>query len=62
MKAGKETLLSIARGRSGLASVVQSLVIKLLVVAINTTTGIITARALQPEGRGELAALILWLY
>lgn len=60
MKAGKETILSIARGRSGLASVVQSLVSKLLVVAINTTTGIITARALQPEGRGELAALILW--
>lgn len=60
MKIIKEKLLSLARGQSGLAAVLQSLVIKLLVVVINTTTGIITARSLQPDGRGELAALILW--
>lgn len=52
--------LNIAKGRNGTAAVLQSLVIKLLVIAINTATGIITARMLRPEGRGELAALILW--
>ncbi|HMV47301.1 MAG TPA: polysaccharide biosynthesis C-terminal domain-containing protein [Blastocatellia bacterium] len=50
----------IAQGRSGATAVMQSLAIKLLVIAVNTATGIITARMLQPEGRGELAALILW--
>lgn len=29
-------------------------------VALNAATGILTARALQPTGRGELAAMILW--
>jgi O-antigen/teichoic acid export membrane protein len=56
----KEKLLSVARGGGGAAAVLQSLLSKLLVIAINTTTGIITARLLAPEGRGELAALILW--
>ena len=33
---------------------------KLLLIGLNAATGIITARALAPEGRGELAAIILW--
>ncbi len=33
---------------------------KLFIIGLNAVTGIITARALQPEGRGELAALVLW--
>lgn len=38
----------------------QSLSAKLLVVGLNAATGILSARALQPSGRGELAAMILW--
>ena len=56
LKAG----LGAFKGKSGLTAVMQSLVIKLLVIVVNTSTGIITARTLKPEGRGELAALILW--
>ena len=29
-------------------------------VAVNAVTGIVTARALNPSGRGELAAMVLW--
>lgn len=60
MQAIKQKLLRVARGGDGAAAVLQSLLSKLVVIAINTTTGIITARLLAPEGRGELAALILW--
>jgi O-antigen/teichoic acid export membrane protein len=45
---------------SPLAAVVQSVTTKVLIIGINALTGIITARALRPEGRGELAAMILW--
>lgn len=38
----------------------QSAGAKLLVVGLNAATGILSARALQPAGRGELAAMILW--
>jgi O-antigen/teichoic acid export membrane protein len=38
----------------------QSVISKVSIVAINAATGIITARMLNPVGRGELAALILW--
>lgn len=33
---------------------------KLGVVAINAATGILTARALHPQGRGELSAMAIW--
>jgi O-antigen/teichoic acid export membrane protein len=33
---------------------------KLGVVAVNAATGIMTARALHPQGRGELAAITIW--
>jgi O-antigen/teichoic acid export membrane protein len=29
-------------------------------IGLNTVTGILAARALQPHGRGELAAIVLW--
>src|ERR1700730_7381781 len=45
---------------SASSAVVQSIGAKLLVVGITAMTGIITARKLQPAGRGELAAMILW--
>lgn len=50
----------VLKGRSGAAATVQTLLSKLLIIAINITTGIITARYLGPEGRGEQAAMILW--
>lgn len=45
---------------SSVAAVAQSIGTRLLMIAINAATGILTARALQPAGRGELAAMILW--
>src|SRR5580704_9495851 len=52
--------LSRASSVRGIASVAQSLAARIFLVAINALTGIVTARALRPEGRGELAATILW--
>jgi O-antigen/teichoic acid export membrane protein len=45
---------------SGLASTIKVLVSRSGVIALTMCTGILTARALKPEGRGELAAMILW--
>lgn len=45
---------------SSAGAVAQSIGAKLFIIGINATTGIITARTLQPAGRGELAAMILW--
>jgi O-antigen/teichoic acid export membrane protein len=42
------------------AAVVQSVGAKFFIITINAATGIMSARALQPAGRGELAAMILW--
>lgn len=44
----------------GARFVFQSLSAKVLIVLLNAGTGILTARALHPEGRGELAAILLW--
>jgi O-antigen/teichoic acid export membrane protein len=41
-------------------AVAQSVGAKVFVLFTNALTGIISARALQPAGRGELAAMILW--
>ncbi len=46
--------------RSGAHAVVQSIASKVLILGLQATTGILTARALRPAGRGELAAMILW--
>jgi peptidoglycan/LPS O-acetylase OafA/YrhL/O-antigen/teichoic acid export membrane protein len=43
-----------------LGAVFQSAAARFLVVGVNATTGILTARSLRPQGRGELAALLLW--
>jgi O-antigen/teichoic acid export membrane protein len=48
------------RQMNSVSAVVQSVGAKVLIIGINALTGIITARALRPEGRGELAAMILW--
>lgn len=45
---------------SAAAAVEQSVWARVLIIAINASTGILSARALRPQGRGELAAMILW--
>ncbi len=46
--------------RRGARSVLQTATARLLIVGLNAGTGVLTARALHPEGRGELAAVLLW--
>lgn len=50
----------VLKGRSGAAATIQTLLSKILIIAVNVATGVITARTLGPEGRGEQAAMILW--
>jgi O-antigen/teichoic acid export membrane protein len=45
---------------SGARAATHTLLFKILQQGVNAVTGIITARALMPEGRGQLAAMILW--
>jgi O-antigen/teichoic acid export membrane protein len=45
---------------SSTSAFVQSAGAKLLTIGLNAATGILTARALAPAGRGELSAMILW--
>ena len=49
----------LMRGSTGFAAVVQTGVATVLVLAVNVATGIISARALGTQGRGELSALLL---
>jgi O-antigen/teichoic acid export membrane protein len=51
--------LRLLRGESGLAAVVQTGIATVLMLAINVVTGIIAARVLGAQGRGELSALLL---
>lgn len=53
------SFLRLLRGRSGFAAVVQTGVATVLVLAINVVTGIVSARCLGAQGRGELSALLL---
>jgi O-antigen/teichoic acid export membrane protein len=50
----------ILGGRSAAAATVQTFAAKLLNLAANLATGIITARVLGPTGRGEQAAMLMW--
>jgi O-antigen/teichoic acid export membrane protein len=45
---------------SAMQAFAQSAGAKLLILAINAVTGIVSARILAPAGRGELSAMILW--
>lgn len=51
---------SVLAARSGFAATIQTFIVKVLILAINLGTGVITARLLGAEGRGELAAMLLW--
>ena len=44
----------------GAYAVAQSIASKAVILGLQAGTGILTARALRPWGRGELAAMILW--
>ncbi len=57
---GTETLGGQKAKVSGLFAVVQSIGSKVGILVLNAATGILTARALRPQGRGELAAMIIW--
>jgi O-antigen/teichoic acid export membrane protein len=46
--------------QSSISALLQSVAAKVLIILLNAATGILSARALQPSGRGELAAIILW--
>jgi O-antigen/teichoic acid export membrane protein len=48
------------RPQHGVKAVVQSIANKAVILGLQGATGILTARALRPTGRGELAAMILW--
>ena len=54
------TLRRTVTSRGGFAASVQVLLVNVLILAVNFGTGIITARLLGPNGRGEQAAMILW--
>lgn len=51
---------NVEEPRHGFRAVVQSVASKAAILALQAGTGILTARLLRPEGRGELAAMILW--
>lgn len=42
------------------ATFLSSMAFRLATVVINAITGVVTARALSPSGRGEVAAMVLW--
>jgi O-antigen/teichoic acid export membrane protein len=53
------SLLYLPRGHSGFAAVVHTGLATALVLGINVTTGIVSARFLGAQGRGELSAMML---
>lgn len=54
------SLRRIARADTAVAASMQTFLAKVLILVGNVVTGIITARTLGPEGRGELAAMMMW--
>src|SRR5204862_3522182 len=46
--------------KASAAIVVQTIASRFAVIGLNAATGILTARLLAPEGRGELAAISIW--
>ena len=52
--------VSVLRERRGLQAVLHTLAANVLIQGINVGTGVLTARVLLAQGRGELAAIILW--
>jgi O-antigen/teichoic acid export membrane protein len=53
-------LLRFMGGRSGASAIANMALGNGLILVLNLVTGIVTARVLGPDGRGELAAITLW--
>jgi enterobacterial common antigen flippase len=51
----------LLRPRGGIFAMMHGMATQIVGLALNMGTGIISARLLGPAGRGELAAIILWL-
>lgn len=51
---------SLLDGRKGSTATIQTFLVKVCIITINMGTGIVTARILGSQGRGEMAAIILW--
>lgn len=51
---------SLLSGKNASTATIQTFVVKIFILALNMGTGVITARVLGSEGRGELAAILLW--
>lgn len=47
-------------GNRGAAAMVQTFAVRILILSINMATGVLSARVLGPDGRGEVAAMMLW--
>src|ERR1700730_17629119 len=57
---GRRLIAAVLRPSQGRQAVLQTVVAKASILAINAATGILTARALEPTARGELSAIVLW--
>jgi O-antigen/teichoic acid export membrane protein len=47
-------------GKDNFSAVIQTFLSKFMIMFLNILTGIITARSLGPDGRGEQAAIAMW--
>jgi O-antigen/teichoic acid export membrane protein len=56
----RHLLASLMAGRNAGGATAQILLVRVLLLAINITTGIASARLLGPVGKGEQAAMIMW--
>ncbi len=50
----------VLEGQSATAATLQTLLTRVFILAISLATGVITARILEPIGRGEQAAISMW--
>lgn len=53
-----KSMLSLFRLKTGFAAIVQTMWANVLIMGANLIAGVLTARYLGPQGRGELAALV----
>lgn len=60
MKAIVSRIQWVMSGKSGIAATLQTVMARMLTLAANIGTGIITSRLLEPQGRGEYNAISLW--
>lgn len=60
LKQASSSLLSIFQRKGIFNETVKTMAFSMAIIMINMATGMITARMLGPEGRGLLAAVILW--